>query len=107
MKSTPESRIREIAIADIDRSPQSPPARAGDTERLDAIKQSIAACGQLQPIRVYERGDDQKDKKHKEPYILGFGARRCAAMELLGHATIQAVVFPGGHGCRDCPGPRR
>ncbi len=94
MKSTPESRIREIAITDIDRSRNHRLPRSGDSERLEAIKQSIAACGQLQPIRVYERGDDQKDRKHKEPYILGFGARRCAAMELLDHSTIQAVVFP-------------
>jgi len=93
MKSTPESRIREIAIADIDRSANHRLPRIGDAERLEAIKQSIAACGQLQAIRVYERADGQKSKKQK-PYILGFGARRCAAMEALERTTIQAVVFP-------------
>ena len=92
--TAPESRIRDIALEDIDRSRNHRIPRPGDAERLEALKQSIEACGQLQPVRVYERGDDQKDPKHKELYILGFGARRCAAMELLDKKTIRAVVFP-------------
>ena len=94
MPSKSETRIQEIAIADIDRSRNHRIPRVGDGQRLDAIKASIEACGQLQPVRVYERGSDQKDSKHKEPYILGFGARRCKAMELLGRTTIQAIIFP-------------
>jgi ParB/RepB/Spo0J family partition protein len=93
-RSNTESRIRDIPIEEIDRSRNHRIPRLGDAERLEAVKRSIEARGQLQAIRVYERGDDQKDPKHKQPYILGFGARRCAAMELLGRATIQAVVFP-------------
>lgn len=90
---TTESRIRDIALEDIDRSHNHRIPRPGDAERLEALKVSIEACGQLQPVRVYERGEDQKDKKHSEPYILGFGARRCTAMELLGRKTIRAIVF--------------
>ena len=88
-----ESRIRDIALEDIDRSRNHRIPRQGDDERLASLKQSIDACGQLQPVRVYERGEDQKDKQHKEPYILGFGARRCTAMELLGRKTVLAVIF--------------
>ena len=94
-RSNSESRIRDIAIADIDRSRNHRIPRPGDAERIEWLKLSIQACGQLlQPVRVYERGEDQKDPKHKQPYILGFGDRRCTAMELLGHTTIRAVVFP-------------
>jgi ParB/RepB/Spo0J family partition protein len=89
-----ESRIRDIALEDIDRSRNHRIPRPGDPERLAALKVSIEACGQLQPVRVYHRGEDQKDPKHKQPYILGFGARRCTAMELLDRKTIRAVVFP-------------
>jgi ParB-like chromosome segregation protein Spo0J len=42
---------------------------------------------------VYERGEHQKDPKHKEPYILGYGWRRCEAMKGLERKTILAVVF--------------
>ena len=54
--------------------------KPGDSAKLDAMKRSIEACGQLEPIRVYERGEHQQDKKHKEPYILCFGNRRCRAI---------------------------
>jgi ParB/RepB/Spo0J family partition protein len=94
MNVSTESRIRDIAIEDIDRSRNHRISFPADAERLDALKQSIEACGQLQPVRVYERGEDQKDKKHPQKYILGCGARRCAAMELLGRKTIRAIVYP-------------
>lgn len=89
-RNTPESRIRDIALSEIDRLRNHRIPMPGDDERIEALKQSIEACGQLQPIRVYERGPDQK---HGKPYILGFGARRCAAMELLERKTIRAIVF--------------
>lgn len=47
MKSA-ESRIRNIFLKDIDRSRNHRIPRHGDAERLDAIKQCIEACGQLQ-----------------------------------------------------------
>jgi ParB-like chromosome segregation protein Spo0J len=95
MTRTNEPRIRDILLEEIDRSRNHRIPRPGDAERLESIKQSIEACGQLlQPIRVYERGEDQKDKKHKEPYILGFGNRRCKAMEMLGRTSILAILFP-------------
>ena len=93
-RNSSESRIREVPLTDIDRSRNHRIPRPGDAERLEAMKRSIEAGGQLQPIRVYERGEDQKDKKHKEPYILCFGSRRCSAMELLERKTIQAIIFP-------------
>ncbi|HEY1684373.1 MAG TPA: ParB N-terminal domain-containing protein [Tepidisphaeraceae bacterium] len=88
-----EFHIRDIALDQIDRSRNHRIPMAGDAERIEALKASIEACGQLQPVRVYERGEDQKDEKHAEKYILGFGSRRCAAMELLGKKTIRAIVF--------------
>lgn len=88
-----ESRIRDIALDQIDRSRNHRIPMAGDAERIELMKASIEVCGQLQPVRVYERGADQKDEKHEEKYILGFGSRRCTAMELLGRKTIRAIVF--------------
>lgn len=90
-RSTP--RIREILIAEIDRSRNHRLPMPADKDRIDAMKSSIEACGQLQPIRVYERGADQTTGKDDLPYILGFGSRRCAAMELLDRKTISAIVF--------------
>lgn len=92
--SSNESRICDIRIDQIDRSRNHRLKQEGDLDRIEALKQSINACGQLQPVRVYERGKDQVDDRHDEPYILGFGARRCAAMLALGHETIRAVVYP-------------
>jgi len=92
-RSTTESRIRDIALSEIDRSRNHRIPMPGDDQRIDALKQSVEACGQLQPIRVYERGPDQKQGRHDKPYILGFGSRRCVAMELLGRKTVRAIVF--------------
>lgn len=89
-RSTTESRIRDIALTDIDRSRNHRIPMPGDAEKIEALKQSIEACGQLQPIRVYERAPEKKQGK---PYILGFGARRCAAMELIGRKSVRAIVF--------------
>src|ERR1041384_74066 len=89
-----EPRLREIPLEDIDRSRNHRIPKPGDAEKLEGVRKSIEACGQLQPVRVYERGEDQKDKRHKEPYILGFGNRRCKAMEMLGHKTVLAVIYP-------------
>jgi ParB/RepB/Spo0J family partition protein len=85
--------IRDIALDEIDRSRNHRIPMVGDAERIESMNASIQACGQLQPVRVYERGPDQKDDKHDEKYILGFGSRRCAAMELLGRKTVRAIVF--------------
>ncbi|MBC7784182.1 MAG: ParB N-terminal domain-containing protein, partial [Burkholderiales bacterium] len=93
-RMTGECRIREIELSQIDRSRNHRIPMAGDAERVEALKSSIESCGQLQPVRVYERGEDQRASKKDLPYILGFGSRRCAAMELLGRPTIRAVVFP-------------
>jgi ParB/RepB/Spo0J family partition protein len=92
----PEPRIREIALDDIDRSRNHRIPQPSDAEELDRLKASIEACGgqPLQPVRVYERGEDQKDPKHKEKYILGYGNRRCKAMEQLGKKAIWAIIFP-------------
>ena len=91
---TSEIKLREIALDQIDRTRNHRIPRPGDAQRLTELKKSIEAGGQLQPIRVYQRGKNQEDKKQKEPYILGFGNRRCSAVELLGHKTILAIVFP-------------
>jgi ParB/RepB/Spo0J family partition protein len=88
-----ESRIRDIELSEIDRSRNHRIPTPGDAERIEALKQSIEACGQLQPIRVYERGEGQKHGRKDKPYILGFGDRRCAAVQLLGRRTIRAMVF--------------
>jgi ParB-like chromosome segregation protein Spo0J len=87
-------KIREIPLDQIDRSRNYRIPMPGDAEKLESLKGSIKDCGQLQPVRVYERGENQKDKKHQEPYILGFGNRRCKALEMLGRTTVQAIVFP-------------
>jgi ParB/RepB/Spo0J family partition protein len=90
-----ESRIKDIALSEIDRSRNHRIPMPGDQQRIEALKESMgSSCGQLQPIRVYERGEDQKNGKKDKPYILSFGSRRCAAMELLGRETIRAMVFP-------------
>lgn len=91
---TQECRIVDVQLSEIDRSRNHRIAMPGDAEKIEALKASIEACGQLQPVRVYERGEDQRESKKDSPYLLGFGARRCKAMELLGRTTIRAVVFP-------------
>jgi ParB/RepB/Spo0J family partition protein len=88
-----DGRIKDILLSEIDRSGNYRIPMPGDAERIEALKQSIEACGQLQPIRVYERGPDQKEGRKEGKYILGFGARRCAAMDLLDRKTIRAIVF--------------
>ncbi|QOV92101.1 ParB/RepB/Spo0J family partition protein [Humisphaera borealis] len=94
MSRPSESRIKDIALVEIDRSRNHRIPTPGDAERIESLKASIEACGQLQPVRVYERGEDQKNGRKDAPYILGFGSRRLAAVELLGYETIRAVVFP-------------
>lgn len=93
-RNSSESRICDIRIDQIDRSRNHRLKQDGDLDRIESLKQSITACGQLQPVRVYERGEYQVSERHDEPYILGFGARRCAAMLALGRETIRAVVYP-------------
>lgn len=88
-------RFKEIAIKDIDRSRNHRLPRPNDAVELEKLKHSITAAGGiLQPVRVYERGEHQQDKKHKEPYLLGYGDRRCTASEELGRETVPAMVFP-------------
>lgn len=86
--------VREIAIKDIDRSRNYRMKESDDAARIEALAESIKVAGQLQDVRVYERGPDQKDAKRKEPYILGFGGRRCEALLLIGMSTVRAVVYP-------------
>jgi ParB/RepB/Spo0J family partition protein len=85
--------VLNIPIRQIDRARNHRIAQAGDEERIAALMESIKVAGQLQPIRVYELDDvDQAAGGYR--YTLGFGDRRCTAMERLGHAAILAVVFP-------------
>jgi ParB/RepB/Spo0J family partition protein len=85
--------VLNIPIRQIDRARNHRIAQAGDEERIAALMESINVAGQLQPIRVYEL-DDVDQAASGCAYTLGFGDRRCTAMERLGHAAILAVVFP-------------
>lgn len=78
----PPSATREIPIAAIRRNPYQPRGRfeIGD---LQALSESVAQHGVLQPIVVIETADG---------YQLIAGERRTRAAELAGLATITAVV---------------
>lgn len=61
------------------------PAREGmDAGKLDELKESLAAMGQLQPILVTDRGG---------AYEIVAGHRRYLAARALGWRQIQAVIF--------------
>lgn len=86
-----------IPLDDIDRSRNHRITRPGDEQRIQQLMESIRHRGQLQPVRVYlaPLGQDQdQDKKVRPAYILGFGARRCRALELIGETNVRAEVYP-------------
>lgn len=83
-------RLLDIVLSDIDRSRNHRHARPGDEERIAQLADSIRQRGQLQPVRVYQRAEGEPGL----PYILGFGARRCMAVESLGLTRIRAEVYP-------------
>ena len=73
---------REVPIAEIGPNPDQP-RRTFDPEELQALTDSIAAHGVLQPVVVVEDGDG---------YVLVAGERRLRAVTRLGLETIPAVV---------------
>ena len=85
--------VEDVAIADIDTSRNHRISQAGDQHRIQALAESMASGGQLQPVRVYERSVEFQPDSDKR-YILGFGARRCEAATHLGWSTIRAFVHP-------------
>lgn len=93
-KQTKEPVVKEIPIKDIDRSRNHRIKESGDKARIESLAAAIKVGGQLQAVRVYERGPDQQSGKHKESYILGFGARRCEALLALGRNTVRAAIHP-------------
>jgi len=82
-KQAPQYPVRDIPIREIDRSRNYRIPEPDDATRLTSLAESIKAGGQLQDVRVYERGDHQKEEKHDERFILGFGTRS-AWVELAG-----------------------
>lgn len=90
---TTAPRVCDVPIDQIDRSRNHRIERPGDDGRVAALTASIKAAGQLQPVRVYECGPQQKKAGCKQPYVLGFGDRRCRALLALGRKTVRAVVF--------------
>ena len=76
------SSAREVPIAEIGPNPDQP-RRTFDPEELQALTDSIAAHGVLQPVVVVEDGDG---------YVLVAGERRLRAVTRLGLETIPAVV---------------
>jgi ParB family chromosome partitioning protein len=75
--------IREIPLKSIKPSPFQPRI-IFDSVKLYELAQSIEARGVIQPIVVRSVGDD---------YELIVGERRLRAVEMLGRATIPAVVY--------------
>lgn len=84
--------IRPVPIEAIDRS-RNHRLRPEDEPEIRGLMDSIRSAGQLQPVRVYEAHPDyQPDCRHE--YVLGFGARRCEAIERLGLRDVLAIVHP-------------
>ncbi|MEZ5175069.1 MAG: ParB/RepB/Spo0J family partition protein [Acidimicrobiia bacterium] len=78
----PSAGFAEIPVRDIDPNPKQP--RVGfESEGIDALAESIAAVGLLQPIVV--RPDDDR-------YTLVAGERRLRAAKQAGLDTIPAVI---------------
>lgn len=84
--------VQQIPLADIDRSRNHRIAQPQDEAKIKELMESIEAAGQLQTVRVYEAHEGQS--KDGLPYILGFGWRRCCALERLGKTAARAEVFP-------------
>ncbi len=76
------SGAREVSVNSIQPNPEQP-RRAFDPESLQALADSIAAHGVLQPVVVVEDGAG---------FILVAGERRLRAVAMLGLATIPAIV---------------
>lgn len=93
-KQSTKYPVKDIPIKDIDRSRNHRLPDLSDKTKLESLTASIKVGGQMVVVRIYERGPDQRDSKHKEPYILGFGDRRCRALLSLDNATVRAEVYP-------------
>ena len=76
------SGSREVSVSSIQPNPEQP-RRSFDPEELQALADSIAAHGVLQPVVVVEDG---------EGFVLIAGERRLRAVTHLGYQTIPAVV---------------
>jgi ParB family chromosome partitioning protein len=76
------SSAREIPVGSIRPNPDQP-RRTFDPDELQALADSIAAHGVLQPVVVVEEG---------EGFVLIAGERRLRASALLGLKTVPAVV---------------
>ena len=76
------SGSREVSVTSIQPNPEQP-RRSFDPEELQALADSIAAHGVLQPVVVVEDG---------QGFILIAGERRLRAVTQLGLQTIPAVV---------------
>ncbi|GJD97756.1 ParB N-terminal domain-containing protein [Methylobacterium iners] len=74
--------VRTVALASIDVGGR---LRALDPAWVDLLAEEIQRDGQIEPIRVVERG---------ERFVLIDGARRFAACAKLGHTGIEAKIEP-------------
>lgn len=74
--------VRTVELASIDVGSR---LRALDPAWVDLLAEEIQRDGQIEPIRVVERG---------EGFVLIDGARRIAARLKLGHAGIEAKIEP-------------
>jgi len=81
--STPESGVREVAIARIEPNPKQPRQRF-ERRALEELAESIRQHGILQPLVVGEIGDDR--------YRLIIGERRWQAATLAGLERVPVVV---------------
>ncbi|MEM9019971.1 MAG: ParB N-terminal domain-containing protein [Planctomycetota bacterium] len=88
-------KLEYVQLSGIDRSRNHRVPRPGDEQRILALMDSIAAGGQLSPVRVYEKPRPlASTKDYEQLYVLGFGWRRCEAMERLGMLRVRAEIFP-------------
>ena len=79
-------RSQRLIDAPIDRLRPDPeqPCRHFDAESLDALAQSMAMIGQLQPIGVREAGAH---------FVIVYGERRYRAAKILGWSKLSARVY--------------
>ena len=80
----PLRKARTIRLENLARDPDQP-RQAFDAESLDRLAKSLAARGQLQPIRV--RWSQEQGK-----YVILAGERRWRAARIAGLESLQAVV---------------
>ncbi len=92
-----KSVVRNLAIGSI-KIPDGRGRRAKDDEKLRALAESIKEHGIIEPILV-RRELEQSNGGHgvrcgeTESYVLIAGERRIAAAELMGMATVPAVII--------------